>query len=143
MERITRKSGDTTDEVASKTSLAGRVLSAINEGWKPNAESSWKPVQGNYAAWFRPFRVDTDEQVPVLLAMKFDLLAQLGLHIDGIANATAFRRAGENYGTFMEQPPTKANGMQVSDRLSGGRRLAILSPEVAAEILEQPDEDGR
>jgi hypothetical protein len=155
MERIIRKCpGGAQDEIVCKTSLAGKVLSAIANDCDPG-RTSWLRVQGSFAAWWRPLRVKHAHNLPALLAVKFELFKQLRVSVPGVISAKAFRQAGINYGVFFDEPPILSDrslavsdgssgvrdGCKVTDRLTGGGRLCILSPDITLQILEEAPQD--
>jgi hypothetical protein len=125
-----------TENRASRTSLAGRVQTALTSGIKKGM--GWTPVQKSIDAWYR-WHDNGPDQPPVLLAMRYTIAYQLGVDIPGAANQRAFRALGISCGAFSDG--TLA-GVRI-DRATGGGRLAVLSLEMIAEILVQPDDDEK
>lgn len=123
-----------TENRASRTSLAGRVQSAITEGI--SNRSCWIPVQKSIDAWYRSS--DNGSDFPrVLLAMRYTLPHQIGVEVPGATSQRAFKKLGTDCGVFSDGI---VNGVRV-DRATGGDRLAVLSLEMTAEILVEPQDD--
>src|SRR5205814_7031900 len=89
-------------------------------------------VQKAFSAWWRPHMRD-GELMP-LLAMRWELMRQIGCDLPGVCDQTSLTRLGERYGVLDPSPG-------VPPVLSGGvARLAILSPALTAELMENPAE---
>ena len=79
--------------------------------------------------WFwRPATLE-DGEVAILLPMRWSALEQVGVTILDIGDPT-FKPVGVTYGGFTDSPG-------VSERLSNGFRLSVLTPSLSAEILAQ------
>src|SRR5262249_43997441 len=125
------KEGETGQVRASLSSL-------IQEAYLPYAigkqllseRECWRQIRTADAEWLWPV-VDDGGMIVPSLAMRYDLFDHIGVRFDATPNQTALRRLGTRYGVFSD----KAG---VTDRMSGGGRLAILAPEITREILSQP-----
>ena len=114
------------------------LASLVEEAFRPythgkqviGPRESWRPIRTAVAAWWRPW-VDSEGQVVPLLAMRFDLFDHLGIPVDGVTDQASLRRLGVSYGIFSDSPG-------VTDRMTGGCRLAVLTHEIKQEILSQP-----
>ena len=70
-----------------------------------------------------------------MLAMRFDLVNQIRkVTVPGAKSHRSLRSLGVKFRVFSDKAI-------VTDRLSGGGRLAVLSPELTAELLAAPLDD--
>jgi hypothetical protein len=122
------------DIVAARASLASRANSArlaLNND--PAAVRKWHEIQRSFAAWWR--LAVKDEEFVVLLAMRWNLVEQIGVELPGVTDQASLTDLGTRYGVLVTDPP-------VTGRLSGGHRLAVLSSSVTEELLGEPVEDA-
>lgn len=120
-------------EVASRASLVSRVQThAAKAQGVPTGRGRWHEVQRAFDAWWRPAVVKGE--CVTLLAMRWTLGSQIGFELPGVTDQASLTDLGTKFGLFF----TPAG---VTDRLPGGTRLAVLSPELTNELLAQPAED--
>jgi putative DNA primase/helicase len=131
-ERQQTPGGDT----ASKASLASRVISQKIRGVAEHpGRDRWQAVHPACDAWWRNWLTPEGELV-TLLAMRWTLGSQVGIEMPGVKDEETLTRLGMQFGVLQKPPPG------VPSRLSGGKhRLAVLSLDVAQELLEMPSED--
>jgi hypothetical protein len=119
--------------VSTRASLINRVKSEAKSYRHPgdlhNVRVAWWKVHPGYDAWWRPHL--TDGAVRVLLAMKHTLAGQVGVELPGVINQKSLTKLGGDFGVLDKAPP-------VTVHLTGGGWLAVLSPDIVTELLEEP-----
>jgi hypothetical protein len=123
------------DTVAARASLVSRVRTAARDylGGKvgPGAREKWREVQKAFSSWWRPC-LWSDGGFGVRLAMRWELVGQVGVELPGVKNQPTLKTVGERFGVIDASP-------NVSQALSGGAaRLAVLSEALTRELLEDP-----
>jgi putative DNA primase/helicase len=115
---------------AARASLASRVRTAVDKLGSNGQRTKWEEVQKGFAAWWRVH--PTGEEVKTLLALRWELVGQVGQELPGVYDQPTLTRLGERYGVLDPDPG-------VPRQLSGGKaRLAVLSPNLTDELLENP-----
>jgi hypothetical protein len=130
--------GTSGEGVAARASLISRVKSRAKDYHSgkvcPRGRERWHEVQKAFAAWWRPV-VDDKGEITVLLAMRWELVGQIGVELPGVGNQASLTALGEQFGVLDPSPG-------VSTVLSGGaQRLAVLSRELTQELLGEPVEE--
>ena len=125
------------EAVAARASLVSRVRSkfkAFKDGRvTPEPRERWREVQTAFSAWWRPW-IDGNGEVVPLLAMRWELVCQIGIELPGVSDQASLTALGERYGVTDPSPP-------VATVVSGGKqRLAVMTPAFAAELMENPVE---
>lgn len=148
--------GDTV-QLAFKSSLVHRVHELIEEHRRDHhgrlsAGTKWLPVQGSVSAWWRAAdrpEWNASEWTPEsprpdalpVLAMRYELLNQArGAKLEGIKTQKKLIQLGTEFGVFT--PVTDGvteDGLIVTDRMTGGHRLAVLSQEFTSELMAMPE----
>jgi hypothetical protein len=134
--------GTSGEAIASRASLVSRSKSAarefLNGRLKPQKRERWIEVQRAFSAWWRPHLAingDGEEKAIILLAMRWELVGQIGIELPGVTDQTSLTTLGTRFGVLERESPVPAI-------LSGGaRRLAVLALELTTELLEEPDLD--
>jgi hypothetical protein len=129
--------GTSGEAVAARASLVSRVKTQAKpylEGKaRPEAREGWRDVQRGFDAWWRPY-LTPDGEIRILLAMRWRLMGQVGIELPGVTDQASLTDEGERLGALDESPPVKV-------RLHAGTRLAMLSPDITAELLERIAEE--
>ena len=118
--------------LCTRASLVSKTKSLMKRQELYGKRDVWHRIQPAYAAWFRE-EVKPDGEILTLLAMRFELFAQIGVRTEGVATKGTIRRLGERYECFDRAPPK-------SDRLGDGTRLLVLTRALTDELLAEPDE---
>jgi hypothetical protein len=121
---------------AARASLVSRVRTAFapyrSAQQNPGGREPWREVQGAFSAWWRPSL--RDGELVALLALRWELVGQIGQELPGVTDQASLTRLGTRYGVLDPEPG-------VGTVLSGGTtRLAVLAPSFAQELLENPAE---
>jgi hypothetical protein len=120
-------------DLVARASLVSRVRS-VSAPYRvgtatPGNREAWREVQRAFSAWWRP-EVRGGE-IRVLLAMRWELVGQVGVELPGVSDQGSLTRLGRRFGVLDPAPAA----------LSGGAaRLAVLSPRFTDELLENPAE---
>jgi hypothetical protein len=136
-----QQAADSGREIACRASLASRARRQARpyaEGTCPaEGRERWRPVHEAYAAWWRPY-VSKEGEVGVALAMRFELTTQLGVAVSGATDQASLGRLGERLGCLASDAWLDAE--KIPARLTGGGRLAVLSPSLVDELFARPAE---
>jgi hypothetical protein len=122
-------------DVAARASLISRVRTAykpyVAAQQNPRGREQWREVQRAFSAWWRP-RVTNGGELRVLLAMRWELVGQIGVELPGVTDQASLTRLGERFEVLDPSPG-------VASTLSGGKaRLAVLSPDLTDALMENP-----
>jgi putative DNA primase/helicase len=120
-------------QLATRNSLASRVRRLLCDA-PQSVSDRWVAVQEVFDAFVRQWHGPTAGEIRTLLAMRFVLAQQIGVPIPGVTNQTALQKLGKKFNAVDSRPP-------VSDRMTGGDRLVILSHELVGLILAEPTEE--
>lgn len=118
-------------QLATVVSLASRVRRMDAAGQIPS--DKWVAVQDGYDAFCRMEIGPAPGEIQIRLAMRYVLTQQVGVTIPGVTDQTSLTKLAKKFGAA-EEP--RAGG--VSDRMSGGGRLSLLSLAVTGAILATP-----
>ncbi len=119
------KPGDGDVRTASKTSLARRardVATGVRE-----SSRGWREVQRAHHAYWRAV-VTNEGEVTLYLGMRWELAGEIEVMLPGVINQDSLQALAKKAGCLNPDPP-------VTDRLSGGHRLIVLSDDLRDEIL--------
>jgi len=119
-------------QLATRNSLATRVHRLLVESFEA-LSSRWVTVQEGFEAYVRQQPGQTPGELRTLLAMRYELAAQIGVSVPGVANQTGLQRLGRKFKAVATDPA-------VPDRMTGGERLVVLSSTLVGKILALPDE---
>src|SRR5262249_52060114 len=80
--------------------------------------------------------VSPDGECCILLAMRWELVGQIGQELPGVTDQASLTNLGTRFGVLERDP-------SVTTKLSGGqKRLAVLSLELTHEMIEDPADNS-
>jgi hypothetical protein len=120
--------GTSGEAIAARASLISRVKSQLGKPGSPSRrKAGWTPIQSAFDGFWRR-RPDGG----IELGMRWTLCAQVGIELPGVTDQHSLNELGIKYGVL--QPN--------EGRLPKGKaRIAVLTPELVAELMEGPDEE--
>jgi hypothetical protein len=132
------------DVHARRTSLICRAAEQIEEARQTAPPGRWSRVIEACSLWWRIVVTDGGEVLPPLLAMRWDLTAQLRMPLPGVTDQDSLTMLGVRYGVIDPDPPIYAKIME------GRVRLAVLTEDfigpllaVAGEFDDDPNTDAK
>jgi hypothetical protein len=116
--------------------LSASLISLVCDKLKSNAaHRRWQRIRKPFLAWWRQDVAEDGEVLPVL-AMCFELAAQLQVDLPGVSDLASLRLKGERFG--LVEP--KADGSQ-GPRPGGRTRAVALSRVFTAELLSDLEDE--
>jgi len=128
--KLHEKYGSGDNAVAESASLISRVRRRHAGPESRENCAGWVPIHSAYSAWWRPSECPPNQH----LAMRYDLAGAMGILLPGVHDQLSLTNVCEPMGLLNPRPG-------VPTRLTGGRRLAVIAADLAAEWLAQPEED--
>ena len=125
--------GGSAVQLATRNSLASRVLRMLAED-SYEGRAGWTKVHEGFDAYYRVVRGPAPGEIRTLLAMRYELATQIGVVVPGATDQNGLGLLGKKFGAIDPEPG-------VTDRMTGGGRLAVLSRSLCDHILAVPEVD--
>jgi hypothetical protein len=120
---------------AARASLVSRVESAFapyrTGDVNPSERETWREIQKGFAAWWRPYQ-PTAGELAVWLALRWELVGQIGVELPGVTDQPSLVRLGVLAGVLDQSDSVPS----ITNR--GKTRLAVVAPELTTELLDNP-----